>query len=240
MTLSNRSGSRRRSVGFTLAEILIVISIIALLTAILLPVFQQARRKATQQTCASNLRQHIIGLRAYVQDYDEEWPERTVWEYWWWNKERTTAFLNRTEILCPQFEYSHTVPPKGIPGYAINGGLLAGNEWFVRRSTGETVMVPRSTRNDATVLWPTTTVALIESAPDVWMTGCYDPFLETAPYRYGQPEVWKRHFGGMNYAFCDGHVRWYAPGQVGCSEQVNGGSKPTFRMDDSLAPNYID
>jgi prepilin-type processing-associated H-X9-DG protein len=226
--------------GYTLTELLIAVGIIALLCAVLIPVIQQVRRKATQQTCASNLRQHIIGLRTYVQDYDDEWPDRTTWEYWWWNKERTTAFLNRTETLCPLFEYSKIVPPKGIPGYAINSALIDGTEIVRKRSSGETIRIERKTRNDASVRWPATTVALMESSNSVSEAGCYDPYLESTPYPYGQEEVWKRHSGGMNYTFCDGHLKWYAPGQVGCSETVNGGTKPTFRLDQTLGFVYVD
>jgi prepilin-type N-terminal cleavage/methylation domain-containing protein/prepilin-type processing-associated H-X9-DG protein len=57
--------------GFTLIELLVVIAIIAILAAILFPVFAQAREKARQTTCQSNLRQIGMALQMYVQDYDE-------------------------------------------------------------------------------------------------------------------------------------------------------------------------
>jgi prepilin-type N-terminal cleavage/methylation domain-containing protein len=62
--------SRRRP-GFTLIELLVVIAIIAILAAILFPVFAQARAKARQTACLSNQRQIGIGILAYSQDYDE-------------------------------------------------------------------------------------------------------------------------------------------------------------------------
>jgi prepilin-type N-terminal cleavage/methylation domain-containing protein/prepilin-type processing-associated H-X9-DG protein len=65
------SGSR---VGFTLIELLVVIAIIAILAAILFPVFAKAREKARQITCASNLKQIGLGLMQYTQDYDERFP----------------------------------------------------------------------------------------------------------------------------------------------------------------------
>jgi prepilin-type N-terminal cleavage/methylation domain-containing protein len=64
----------RRSNGFTLIELLVVIAIIAILAAILFPVFAQAREKARQTACVSNMRQIGIGLNMYVQDNDEMYP----------------------------------------------------------------------------------------------------------------------------------------------------------------------
>jgi len=60
--------------GFTLIEILVVIAIIAILAAILFPVFSRARAKARQATCASNLRQLGSAIEMYVGDYDELYP----------------------------------------------------------------------------------------------------------------------------------------------------------------------
>jgi len=64
--------------GFTLIELLVVIAIIAILAAILFPVFAQARAKARQTSCLSNTKQMSLGFMMYVQDYDETFP------YWQW------------------------------------------------------------------------------------------------------------------------------------------------------------
>ncbi len=66
--------TRRNRRGFTLIELLVVIAIIAILAAILFPVFAQAREKARQTACLSNLRQVGLGLQMYAQDYDEVLP----------------------------------------------------------------------------------------------------------------------------------------------------------------------
>jgi prepilin-type N-terminal cleavage/methylation domain-containing protein/prepilin-type processing-associated H-X9-DG protein len=60
--------------GFTLIELLVVIAIIAILAAILFPVFAQAREKARQTACLSNVKQISLGILMYVQDYDETFP----------------------------------------------------------------------------------------------------------------------------------------------------------------------
>jgi len=63
----------RRSNAFTLIELLVVIAIIAILAAILFPVFAQAREKAREASCISNMKQISLALRMYSQDYDETW-----------------------------------------------------------------------------------------------------------------------------------------------------------------------
>ena len=60
--------------GFTLIELLVVIAIIAILAAILFPVFAKAREKARQTSCSSNEKQLGLGFLQYVQDYDEAYP----------------------------------------------------------------------------------------------------------------------------------------------------------------------
>jgi len=60
--------------GFTLIELLVVIAIIAILAAILFPVFARAREKARQTSCLSNVKELGLGLMMYVQDYDECFP----------------------------------------------------------------------------------------------------------------------------------------------------------------------
>lgn len=62
--------------GFTLIELLVVIAIIAILAAILFPVFARAREAARKTSCASNLKQLALGVRMYMQDYDEKYPQK--------------------------------------------------------------------------------------------------------------------------------------------------------------------
>jgi len=68
------NSNRQTRSGFTLIELLVVIAIIAILAAILFPVFAQARAKARSASCASNMKQILTASLQYVQDYDETWP----------------------------------------------------------------------------------------------------------------------------------------------------------------------
>jgi len=70
---------QHRKSGFTLIELLVVIAIIAILAAILFPVFAQAREKARAISCLSNMKQIGLALAMYVEDYDERFP---IADYW--------------------------------------------------------------------------------------------------------------------------------------------------------------
>src|SRR5205807_8427606 len=73
MRTPSQPGAPRRA--FTLIELLVVIAIIAILSAILFPVFAQAREKARAISCLSNEKQVGLALMLYIQDYDEKYPQ---------------------------------------------------------------------------------------------------------------------------------------------------------------------
>lgn len=73
-----RINARKRRKGFTLIELLVVIAIIAILAAILFPVFARARENARRTSCMSNMKQLALGVIQYTQDYDEKVP---IWRY---------------------------------------------------------------------------------------------------------------------------------------------------------------
>src|SRR5690348_3498076 len=70
---------KTKPTGFTLIELLVVIAIIAILAAILFPVFAQAREKARQTACLSNLKQIGLGTMMYAEDYDETYFSGWMW-----------------------------------------------------------------------------------------------------------------------------------------------------------------
>src|SRR5690242_16005115 len=69
---------KTRVCGFTLIELLVVIAIIAILAAILFPVFARARENARRASCQSNQKQIALGFKQYIQDYDEKYPQLEV------------------------------------------------------------------------------------------------------------------------------------------------------------------
>jgi prepilin-type N-terminal cleavage/methylation domain-containing protein/prepilin-type processing-associated H-X9-DG protein len=104
--------------GFTLIELLVVIAIIAILAAILFPVFARAREKARQASCQSNAKQIGLGILMYVQDYDETMPCCTTWGNtqlwtWDWHKDFTWAqaihpYVKNWQVhVCPSDVNAH-------------------------------------------------------------------------------------------------------------------------------------
>jgi prepilin-type N-terminal cleavage/methylation domain-containing protein/prepilin-type processing-associated H-X9-DG protein len=112
---------RTRKPAFTLIELLVVIAIIAILAAILFPVFAQAREKARMTACLSNMKQIGLSLTMYAQDYDETFPfirftssppgSNANWTYVWRNAIR--PYLKSQGVLaCPSNPLSHPQPGK--------------------------------------------------------------------------------------------------------------------------------
>ena len=127
------SRSRGRS-GFTLIELLVVIAIIAILAAILFPVFAQAREKARQSSCMSNLKQVAISLNMYTQDYDEKFPLAHVegrWENSGWILAIAPYLKNYGVLRCTSDPLDPREPWEGESlSYAANSYYTNGTNQF--------------------------------------------------------------------------------------------------------------
>ena len=125
-----------RKPAFTLIELLVVIAVIAILAAILFPVFAQVRERARMSACVSNMRQIGTSLMLYVQDYDETYPcirfhgfggQKGMRTYCWRNAIR--PYLKSWDVMaCPSNPFSHPVPfqpdvsfPQTKPGSNAEG-----------------------------------------------------------------------------------------------------------------------
>ena len=111
---------RRSRSGFTLIELLVVIAIIAILAAILFPVFAQAREKARQTSCLSNLKQLTVGGLMYSQDYDEKYfAYVNAAAGYLWDTGFETYIKNKQVHLCPD--------AASFTGKSANGNSQWGN-----------------------------------------------------------------------------------------------------------------
>ncbi len=129
----NRSKSR----GFTLIELLVVIAIIAILAAILFPVFARAREAARATSCKSNLKQLTTGILMYVQDYDEVLPHggRSGASPNRWYQLVDPYIKNAQVFRCPSYNVGTN------RGYGTNVNLM---EWGNASSMAE-VQAPADT-----------------------------------------------------------------------------------------------
>lgn len=184
--------------GFTLIELLVVIAILAILAAILFPVFARAREKARQTTCLSNLKQLGTALQMYVQDYDGMTPPHndddgsTGWR-WFQFPILLTPYTKNYQILrCPS-DQGWTRPETGATGrwasYPVNHAVPA--------------------RSDAQFEAPAETIVLVDGQDG-------DLGLDNDSARpdhpdYSHVDAYYRHNDGMNVNFYDGHAKWYRP-----------------------------
>ena len=211
---------RIRVAGFTLIELLVVIAIIAILGALLFPVFAQAREKARATACMSNLKQIGIGVLMYAQDYDETTTPTELGrdpEYRW--EEMLEPYLKSRQVYgCPSAPHSPQFSA-AVPGYPLG----IGQEWTYsyamndvkdlggRRHGAAQQPMAAITRPAETLLvvdgWPAASEADAEntSAPERhemrWILGQRDAAHN--PLDDGSP----RHLGRFNFVACDGHAK---------------------------------
>jgi prepilin-type N-terminal cleavage/methylation domain-containing protein/prepilin-type processing-associated H-X9-DG protein len=203
--------------GFTLIELLVVIAIIAILAAILFPVFAKAREKARQTSCLSNMKQLGLGMMQYAQDYDErfpgcngsgysgldlampvvQWPEYGTFKWYGgtygyamgWEFVIYPYIKNSQVYKCPSTDYGDAGCAYGIAWYCPNAAGTATEALF---STSQPM---------GKFAKPAETLMLTEKGGGGGR-GCY---LMDPNYYMCRAS----HNEGGNVAFVDGHAKWF-------------------------------
>lgn len=225
-----------RKKGFTLIELLVVIAIIAILAAILFPVFARARENARRASCQSNLKQLGLGLAQYTQDYDEKYPRYSADDYnpatdeYGWTL-LVQPYLKSVQILqCPSetSALSDTEKTRGYSDYWINLYIYGG--------TGASPSaVPSLSQFSSSALTITNfDMWQVNSNVRLGWPDFRDRCIDKTPGTEIYYNAARRHLEGANYLFADGHVKWYRPDKITCDDP-NATSNPTFRLDTSTS-----
>jgi prepilin-type N-terminal cleavage/methylation domain-containing protein len=210
--------------GFTLIELLVVIAIIAILAAILFPVFAQAREKARQTTCLNNMKQLGVGMRLYMDDWDGTYPQsgllgRPGWIY----------AIADFKIDVTRGQIYPYVKAKGAyycPSDPLEGQKRVGSPTFLSYSING-IFCTSSGENDpwkgmdrpiteAAVPFPADTILLLEESirsagpqgGNKLRGGVNDGLI--IPHAIGGADVVADfHLGGGTYVMGDTHAKWF-------------------------------
>lgn len=217
----SKSVNRLSNDGFTLIEVLVVISIVSLLIAILLPALSKARMSARILRCQANLRQMHVGWEAYAADNAGYYaPADLAGTSPWWMgiwQYRYTNYLHRltrqnsdlnselwktTILYCPLADNAILARPSG--SYVVNAFLggtydAAGNETTRHDQSYSRHRVGSIIHTSSTMLWVDSGV---KSRTNLDAANPY-PYVEDGSYR---------HNGKVSMVFADGHVKFWMPG----------------------------
>lgn len=199
--------------GFTLVELLVVIAVLAILAAILMPVFAKAREKARQTQCLSNLKQIVTAWQMYAQDYDEMacpayyflsgWRYECAWDFildWaagstpQWTHGLLGPYTKSGEVhRCPSFMGEAWGRP--FTGYAYNTTYIGGD-----------VLMGARPCSLAAISEPAGTAVFAEGGYGNPVQGCNYLRAPSDPW-FPWGKVHFRHTGVANVAYADGHVK---------------------------------
>jgi prepilin-type N-terminal cleavage/methylation domain-containing protein/prepilin-type processing-associated H-X9-DG protein len=213
--------------GFTLVELLVVIAIIAILAAILFPVFSRARENARRASCVTNMKQLALGAIQYASDHDGRlMPLRSLQEdnnigENWDIMGAVEPYLKNQQIrFCPSsrtFVYQNTAQGR----YADNHyGFPSGSSTAIRalaplvfafdNPANLSIYVPYTIPLDV-IPEPSRSCLLGETLEPNTTRGWGTPKINVATFAWTKLD---RHFDGSNYAYIDGHVKWISAKQV--------------------------
>lgn len=213
--IANVGGAKmhRRS-GFTLIELLVVIAIIAILAAILFPVFAQAREKARQTSCLSNNKQTGLGTNMYVQDYDETFPinlylgnsSTCVMTFY---QEIQPYQKNSQIVVCPSDSHPLNfitamatigLPPPCITSPVFTVASYQPNYALIDDGDPNPIFGAETGRG-------VKTLAAIDYPVDTSLEADAEVTLPVSPCGLFDSPVQGRHMGNVNSVFVDGHAK---------------------------------
>ncbi len=233
----------RGNAAFTLIELLVVIAIIAILAAILFPVFAQAREKARQSACVSNMRQIGQGFNMYAQDYDETFPGEPgnggpfdiVWAFVIsnyisgapanWAQNPTNIYVCPSNDLIQGAYTNDSDIPKAAPYFTKYGVTIdpKTNAYSWHASYAVNDCIVGEADGSATSL-----VRVEGSAISAWQRPSEEYLLMESGLKgvvndsdvdsndmdAEDNELFMKHAGGMNLTYVDGHAKWIKDSRV--------------------------
>ena len=208
--------------GFTLIELLVVIAIIAILAAILFPVFAKARENARRASCQSAMKQVGMGLMQYVQDYDETYvlqsgdariisngtsaAPRAMGTVPHNFADKLHPYIKSEAVWrCPSSSRTGSGGGRGRVSYHLNGCI--NGQAMASVQSPATVAAFRDPGSSTS--WDQCYVRPLPPAPNALYMGDCDTNQGTlANERNGVANALGPHFDGYTVAFADGHVKW--------------------------------
>ncbi len=222
-----RTRTSKPTSGFTLIELLVVIAIIAILAAILFPVFARAREKARQTACLSNDKQLGLGFSQYMQDYDEILPTVVCPDpcslspirgnvYHLWADQIYPYVKSPGVFICPDDkpnENGSTTADAGTWDYGNSSNKGADISYAANYFLSDTLSRTGNQYPLASATAPASTWLLADAVDGGG--GCYYhaqrmPWLNNSPWSVcgNIPPAVPRHSGGFVIVFLDGHAKW--------------------------------